>query len=142
MPNLKPAVTQVASAEQYRSRILKALPPGSSFNPLMTLYLTQNMVKKDLQQLKNSEHVVAVKYYPAGATTHSDAGVTDLTRVYDTLSAMEKIGLPLLIHGEVTEPSVDVFDREHVFIETILAAVYKENVSNKFAVTNVNKFNA
>jgi len=117
MPNLQPPITTVAMAKSYSQRITASLPKNSSFTPLMSLYLTDQTTPEDIK-LTQAEHIVkAVKLYPAGATTHSDAGVTDLTRVYDTLSVMEKIGLPLLIHGETTDPTVDVFDREKVFIE-------------------------
>ena len=117
MPNLKPPVTTTAQALAYRERILAALPAGSTFAPLMTLYLTDNTSVDEIRAAKASGHVHAVKYYPAGATTNSDAGVTAMEKTYATLEAMAEVGLPLLVHGEVTDPSVDVFDREAVFIE-------------------------
>ena len=121
MPNLKPPVVTVEQARAYRERILAALPAGAAFEPLMTLYLTDNMTAAEVRRARDSGIVHAVKYYPAGATTNSDSGVTDVTRVYGALEAMESCGLPLLVHGEVTDPFVDVFDREMVFIEHVLA---------------------
>jgi len=120
MPNLKPPVTTVAEAEAYAGRIREAVPAGVNFEPLMTLYLTDNTTPEAIRQAVASPHVHAVKYYPAGATTNSDAGVTDLAHTFDALAVMEETGLPLLIHGEVTDPAVDVFDREAVFIDTVL----------------------
>lgn len=120
MPNLAMPVTTTPLALQYRTRILAALPAGASFRPLMTLYLTDHTRPAEIAQAKASEAVYAVKYYPAGATTHSESGVTDLRRCEDTLEAMTQAGLPLLMHGEVTDPTVDVFDRERVFIERVL----------------------
>ena len=120
MPNLKPPVTTVQQALAYRDRILASLPKGSSFNPLMTLYLTDNTHPTEIHTAVESPHVHAVKYYPAGATTNADSGVTDISHTYAVLEVMEELGLPLLIHGEVTDPAVDVFDREAVFIETVL----------------------
>lgn len=117
MPNLRPPVVNTAAALAYRERILAALPEGSEFQPLMTLYLTDNTSLEEIAKAKQSGFVAAVKLYPAGATTNSDAGVTALHRVYGALEAMEQHGLPLLVHGEVTDPAVDVFDREKVFIE-------------------------
>ncbi len=120
MPNLKPPVRTVADAAAYRRRILAALPEGASFAPLMTLYLTDNTAPAEILAARASGFVHAVKYYPAGATTNSDSGVTDIARVQGALEAMQEAGLPLLLHGEVTDPEVDVFDREAVFIERIL----------------------
>ena len=117
MPNLKPPVTTVAQAQAYRERIMAALPAGSTFQPLMTLYLTQATEPAEIARAKASGFVHAVKYYPAGATTNSQAGVRDLARVQSVLEAMQHHGLPLLMHGEVTDPAVDIFDRERVFIE-------------------------
>ncbi|MEO5812464.1 MAG: dihydroorotase [Rhodanobacter sp.] len=117
MPNLRPPVTTVAQAEDYRRRILAALPAGSHFQPLMTLYLTEGTTVEEIARAKASDSVFAIKYYPAGATTNSQSGVRDLTRVYPVLEAMERQELPLLMHGEVTDPDVDIFDRERVFIE-------------------------
>ncbi len=120
MPNLKPPVTTVALAREYRDRIVAALPNGMHFTPLMTLYLTDSTSPVEIERAKASGFVHAVKLYPAGATTHSQSGVTDLAKVADVLATMEAIGLPLLIHGEVTDSDVDVFDREQVFIERLL----------------------
>ena len=121
MPNLKPPVRSVAEAAAYRRRILDALPAGMVFEPLMTLYLTDNTDPAEIAKARASGFVHAVKYYPAGATTHSDSGVTDIRRVEAVLEAMQEAGLPLLLHGEVTDPDVDVFDREAVFIDRVLA---------------------
>ncbi len=121
MPNLKPPVTTTQQALEYRERILAALPNGSTFIPLMTLYLTEKTAPDEVRRAKSSGHVYAVKYYPAGATTNADAGVTDILRCQATLEAMAEAGLPLLVHGEVTDPAVDVFDREAVFIDKVLA---------------------
>jgi dihydroorotase len=117
MPNLKPPVTTVEQARAYRARIVAALPQHARFEPLMTLYLTDVTRPQDIAAAKASGCVHAVKYYPAGATTNSENGVTDLQRVYPVIAAMEKHDLPLLLHGEVTDSDVDVFDREAVFIE-------------------------
>ena len=117
MPNLKPPVTTTAQALAYRERILAALPEGMTFEPLMTLYLTDRTPPEEIARAKESGMVHGVKLYPAGATTHSDAGVTDLRHCDATLAAMAELGMPLLVHGEVTDPDVDVFDREAVFIE-------------------------
>lgn len=117
MPNLKPPVTTVAQAEDYRRRILASLPRNARFEPLMTLYLTEATPAEDIERARASGSVFAVKYYPAGATTNSQDGVRDLTRVYGVLEAMERHDLPLLLHGEVTDPDIDIFDRERVFIE-------------------------
>jgi len=120
MPNLRPPVTITELALAYRQRILAALPAGSAFQPLMTLYLTDNTRPAEIAKARASGAVYAVKYYPAGATTNSDSGVTDVRRCDDTLQAMADTGMPLLVHGEVTDPAVDVFDRERVFIERVL----------------------
>ncbi|WP_093141064.1 dihydroorotase [Pseudoxanthomonas sp. GM95] len=117
MPNLKPPVATVAQADAYRQRILAALPAGSTFQPLMTLYLTEDTSPEEIALAKASDSVFAVKYYPAGATTNSQSGVRELSRVYAVLEAMEKHELPLLLHGEVTDPAIDIFDREKIFIE-------------------------
>jgi dihydroorotase len=120
MPNLKPPVTSVDLAWAYRNRILAALPRGLEFTPLMTLYLTDNTSPQEIERAKTSGFIRAVKLYPAGATTHSQSGVTDLAKVGEVLAAMETMGLPLLVHGEVTDGDIDVFDREHVFIDRLL----------------------
>ncbi|MBS1154339.1 MAG: dihydroorotase, homodimeric type [Proteobacteria bacterium] len=120
MPNLRPPVTTVELAASYRERILAALPAGSTFQPLMTLYLTDNTPPAEIEKAKASGFIHAVKLYPAGATTNSDSGVTSFDKVMPTLEKMAELGLPLLVHGEVTNAAVDVFDREAVFIDTIL----------------------
>lgn len=120
MPNLKPPVTTTEQAAAYRARIVAALPAGMSFEPLMTLYLTDNTPPDEIRRAKDSGFVHAVKLYPAGATTNSDAGVTDLRKCYKTLEVMQEVGMPFLVHGEVTNPEIDLFDREAVFIETVM----------------------
>ena len=120
MPNLNPPVISVAEALRYRDRILLAVPEGSAFKPLMTLYLTDTLLVQEITKIKNEENVLAVKYYPAGATTNSDNGVTNIENVYPAIAKMEELGIPLLIHGEVTDTEIDIFDRERVFIESIL----------------------
>jgi dihydroorotase len=120
MPNLKPPVRTTYEALDYRERILAALPEGASFEPLMTLYLTDDTPAEEIARAKLSGRVHGVKLYPAGATTHSDAGVTRLSRCFRALEKMEEVGLPLLIHGESTDPAIDVFDREKAFIEEVL----------------------
>lgn len=117
MPNLKPPIRSVAEAAAYRDRIIAAIPPDQEFEPLMTLYLTDNTSPDAIIAAKASEFVKAVKYYPAGATTNSDLGVTDLSKCDRVLEMMEQVDIPLLLHGEVTDRDVDVFDREKVFIE-------------------------
>lgn len=119
MPNLRPPVTTAAQAVAYRERIQAAVPAGMKFEPLMTLYLTDNLPPEEIKRAKDAG-VVAAKLYPAGATTNSDAGVTDLRKIYKTLEAMQREGLLLLVHGEVTSPDIDLFDREAVFIDTQL----------------------
>ena len=117
MPNLQPPVTTTTQALAYRERILAALPAGVDFTPLMTLYLTDNTTPDDIHEAQASDLVHAVKLYPAGATTHSDAGVTDISKTYAVLEVMEQQGIPLLVHAEVTDARVDVFDREKAFID-------------------------
>ncbi len=126
MPNLKPPVTTVALASAYRDRILAALPAGVAFEPLMTLYLTDNLPPEEIVAAKASGFVHAVKLYPAGATTNSDAGVTDIRRCAPTLEAMQRAGLPLLVHGEVTDGDIDIFDREAVFIERVMKPLRRD----------------
>ena len=120
MPNLKPAVTTTQLALNYRERILQALPEDAGFEPLMTLYLTDDTPPEEIARAKLSGRVFGVKLYPAGATTHSDQGVTRLSRCFHTLEKMQEVGLPLLVHGESTDPMVDVFDREKAFLEEVL----------------------
>jgi len=126
MPNLKPPVTTVDEAAAYRERILAAVPAGHSFEPLMVLYLTDSTPPSEIEKAKQSGFVHAVKFYPAGATTNSENGVTDWDKVRDTLAAMERCDLPLLLHGEVTDHDVDVFDRERVFLERHLAPLHRD----------------
>jgi dihydroorotase len=121
MPNLKPPVVTTAQAGAYRDRILAALPPGMHFTPLMTLYLTDTTAPEEIDRAKAAGFVHGIKLYPAGATTHSEAGVTDIQRTYAVLERMAALGMPLLVHGEVTRADVDVFDREMVFIDEVLA---------------------
>lgn len=123
MPNLKPPVTTVKLAEAYRRRILAALPANSKFQPLMTLYLTDLTSAEEIAAAKASGFVHAIKYYPAGATTNSEAGVTHISKAFGALEAMEKHGLLLLVHGESTDPEVDVFDREKRFLDTTLGEI-------------------
>ena len=125
MPNLKPPVVTAAQAVEYRGRIVNALPAGSDFKPLMTLYLTDKLAPAEIVRAK-AAGIVAVKLYPAGATTNSDAGVTDMRHVSATLEAMQREGLLLLVHGEVTDPSIDVFDREAVFIERVMQPLRRD----------------
>lgn len=120
MPNLKPPVTTAADAAAYRERILAALPHGLSFEPLMTLYLTDNTEPDEIRRAKDTGFIHAVKLYPAGATTNSAAGVTDLKKCYKTLEVMQEVGMPLLVHGEVTDQDIDLFDREAVFIDRVM----------------------
>lgn len=123
MPNLVPPTTTVAMALEYRARILAALPAGSEFEPLMTLYLTDQLNETEIEKVKNSPYMHAIKLYPAGATTNSDLGVVDLEAIYPALAAMEKHDVPLLIHGEVVDADIDIFDREAVFIERHLRPI-------------------
>ena len=125
MPNLRPPVTTAAAAVAYRDRILAALPAGSDFQPLMTLYLTDNTAPEEIARAQ-AAGVVALKLYPAGATTNSDAGVTDLRKCYPVLQAMQRAGLLLLVHGEVTDPAVDLFDREAVFIDQVMRPLRRD----------------
>lgn len=125
MPNLRPPVTTTELALAYRQRIIEALPAGANFEPLMTLYLTDNTTAADIVEAKASGMVHGVKLYPAGATTNSDSGVTNLAHCTNALAMMEKLGLPLLAHAEVTDADVDVFDRERVFIERNMLPLLK-----------------
>ena len=137
MPNLNPPVRTVSEAASYRRRILAALPAGMEFEPLMTLYLTDNTTPEEVFEAKRSGFVYAVKYYPAGATTNSDFGVTDLHRAESALEAMQEAGLPLLLHGEVTDPDVDLFDREAVFIDRILAPLLHRRPGLKVVLEHI-----
>lgn len=125
MPNLRPPVTTTAQALAYRARIQAAVPDGLQFEPLMTLYLTDNLPADEIERARDAG-VVALKLYPAGATTNSDAGVTELRKTYQTLEAMQRAGMLLLVHGEVTAPEIDIFDREAVFIDTQLIPLRRD----------------
>ena len=137
MPNLKPPVRTTAEALAYRERILAALPAGTRFEPLMTLYLTDDTPPEEIARAKLSGRVQAVKYYPAGATTHSDAGVTRISRCFATLEKMAELGVPLLVHGEVTDPVVDVFDREKAFIEEVLGPLVERFPTLKVVLEHI-----
>ncbi|GLJ44651.1 hypothetical protein SUGI_0938530 [Cryptomeria japonica] len=143
MPNLKPPITTVADAVSYRERILKALPSDSKFTPLMTLYLTDNTNHNEIRLARESGVVVGVKLYPAGATTNSEDGVTDLFgKCMPVLKEMMECGLPLLVHGEVTDPNVDVFDREKVFIENILKPLVNKLPHLKIVMEHITTIDA
>ncbi|MFM7785027.1 MAG: amidohydrolase family protein, partial [Gammaproteobacteria bacterium] len=151
MPNLKPPVLTTADAVAYRDRILAALDPSVAcpgFEPLMTLYLTDRTDPAEIPRARASGVVQAVKLYPAGATTNSDSGVTDVARIHGVLEALQRHGMPLLIHGEVTDNDIDVFDREKVFIDRVLAALMRdfpalrvvfEHITTRDAVDFVNE---
>lgn len=126
MPNLKPPVTTTEHAAAYRERILAARPAGNTFEPLMTLYLTDNTPAEEIRRAKASGFVHGVKLYPAGATTNSDAGVTDLAKCRGALEAMQEVGMPLLVHGEVTSSDIDIFDREKVFIDKVMSPLRRD----------------
>ena len=137
MPNLVPPVTTVAAAEAYRARILAALPAGSRFTPLMTAYLTDASNADEIARGFESKVFTAAKLYPANATTNSASGVTDLTKIAPVLARMEQLGMPLLIHGEVTDPAIDVFDREAVFIERILIKLMRDFPALKIVLEHI-----
>ena len=137
MPNLKPPVTTVALATEYRARILAAVPAGRDFSPLMTLYLTDNTPVDEIDRVAASGFVHALKLYPAGATTNSDAGVTTLGNCSAAIARMEKLGVPLLVHGEVTDPTVDIFDREAVFIDTVLSPLLRDFPALKLVLEHI-----
>jgi dihydroorotase len=126
MPNLVPPILNAEQANEYKKRIEKAIPPTDSFEPLMTIYLTEETNSDELKSAYKNEAVFAVKLYPAGATTNSDSGVKDIKKVMPILESMAKIGMPLLIHGEVTDKNIDIFDREKVFIDQKLDFICKE----------------
>jgi dihydroorotase len=137
MPNLRPPVTTTELALRYRDRIHAALPQGLVFEPLMTLYLTDNTRPEEIDKAKSSGAVHAVKYYPAGATTHSESGVTDLRKCYSVFEAMEACGMPLLVHGEVTDPTVDVFDREKVFLDQVLTPLLEHFTGLRVVIEHI-----
>ncbi len=136
MPNLKPPVTTAAQAVAYRERIRAAVPAGMAFEPLMTLYLTDNLPADEIARAK-AAGVVALKLYPAGATTNSDAGVTDIRKTYKTLEAMQREGLLLLVHGEVTSSDIDLFDREAVFIDQVLIPLRRDFPELKIVMEHI-----
>ena len=147
MPNLKPPVTTVEQALAYRQRIISHIPEGRSFEPLMTLYLTDKLDPEEVQRAHDEQCVHAIKFYPAGATTNSESGVAELECVYPAIEKMAELGLPLLIHGEVTDEHVDIFDRERVFIDNVLSPLTQkfprlkivlEHITTKEAVDFVN----
>ena len=147
MPNLKPPVTTVEQALAYRQRIISNIPEGRSFEPLMTLYLTEKLDPEEVQRAYDEQCVHAIKFYPAGATTNSESGVAELECVYPAIEEMAELGLPLLIHGEVTDEHVDIFDRERVFIDNVLSPLTQkfpklkivlEHITTKEAVDFVN----
>lgn len=137
MPNLKPPITTTEQALAYRQRIVDAIPKGMQFEPLMTLYLTDNTPPDEIRRAKESGVIHAVKYYPAGATTNSDAGVTDLRKCYKTLEMMQSLGMPFLVHGEVTDVDIDLFDREAVFIERVLQPLRRDMPELKVVLEHI-----
>jgi dihydroorotase len=137
MPNLKPPVRTTEQALAYRGRILAALPKGAAFEPLMTLYLTDDTPPEEIALARLSGQVFGVKLYPAGATTHSDAGVTRLSRCFNALEKMQEVGMPLLVHGESTDPAIDVFDRERAFIEEVLGPLVERFPQLKLVLEHV-----
>ena len=148
MPNLSPPIRTSNQALAYRREIMQALPNDTNFNPLMTLYLTDSTSQQDIVNASNEDHVYAVKLYPSGATTNSDSGVTHLSKTYPALEQMQKEGVPLLIHGEVTDVEIDIFDREKVFLDTVLEPLVKkfpelkivlEHITTKESVDFVNQ---
>ena len=148
MPNLSPPIKTSEQALLYRQEIIQALPNDTSFSPLMTLYLTDNTTQKDIIEASNQRHVYAVKLYPAGATTNSDSGVTNLSNTYPVLEQMQKEGVPVLIHGEVTDNKIDIFDREKVFLDSVLGPLVEnfpglkvvlEHITTKEAVDFVDQ---
>jgi dihydroorotase len=141
MPNLRPPCSTAAQALEYKARIQAAVPAGVQFEPLMTLYLTDNLAPDEIKRAKDAG-VVAAKLYPAGATTNSDAGVTDMRKTYKTLEAMQKAGMLLLVHGEVTDSEIDLFDREAVFIDTQLIPLRKDFPELKIVFEHITTLDA
>ena len=137
MPNLKSPITTVDAALDYRDRILSYVPQSNQFQPLMTLYLTDSLSTQEIDKAQESECVVAVKYYPAGATTNSDSGVTEISKVYPVLERMIEHDMPLLVHGEVTDPGIDIFDRERQFIQTILEPLISRYPTLKLVLEHI-----
>jgi dihydroorotase len=141
MPNLRPPCSTAAAALEYKARIMAAVPEGMQFEPLMTLYLTDNLAPAEIKRAKDAG-VVAAKLYPAGATTNSDAGVTNIRKTYKTLEAMQKAGMLLLVHGEVTDSEIDLFDREAVFIDTKLVPLRKDFPELKIVMEHITTLDA
>ena len=137
MPNLKPAVRTTQQALHYRDRILSALPEGAEFEPLMTLYLTDDTPSEEISRAKLSGRIFGVKLYPAGATTNSAEGVTRLSRCFHTLERMQELGMPLLVHGESTDPAIDVFDREKAFLEEVLGPLLERFPTLKVVLEHI-----
>jgi dihydroorotase len=137
MPNLRPPIATTEQALAYRARILEAVPPGLDFQPLMTLYLTDHTSPAEIARARDAGHIKACKLYPAGATTNSDSGVTDPRKLYPVLEAMQARGLPLLVHGEVTDPEVDIFDREAVFVERVLVPLVRDFPALKIVLEHI-----
>ena len=137
MPNLKPPITSISSALSYRERILAATPERSSFKPLMTLYLTDTLKLEEIDLLAKSEEVIAIKYYPAGATTNSENGVTSIENVYPIIERMEELSIPLLLHGETTDPNTDIFDREKEFLDLTLTPLCKRFPELKIVLEHI-----
>ncbi|MBI3147978.1 MAG: dihydroorotase [Betaproteobacteria bacterium] len=142
MPNLQPPILNTAQALEYRARILAAVPPGVDFSPLMTLYLTDHTSPEEIRLAQASGAIFGVKLYPAGATTHSDAGVTSLRSIMPALTEMEKLDLPLLVHGEVNDPEVDIFDREQVFIDRVLTPIMRDFPSLRVVFEHITTIDA
>ncbi len=142
MPNLKPAITTVAAARAYRARILAAVPEHMRFEPLLTLYLTHDTMPDEIDRARATGFIHGVKLYPAGATTHSDAGVTDIAKVYRVLARMEETGMPLLVHGESPHPEVDVFDRETHFIDAVLQPLLERFPSLRVVLEHITTVHA
>lgn len=142
MPNLKPPVVNKEMALAYHQRIMSVVPEHLNFSPLMSLYLTDNTTSGDIIEAHQSEKIIACKLYPAGATTNSDAGVTNLVHIEKTLATMQEVGMPLCIHGEVTDPNVDIFDREKVFIENTLVYLIKKFPNLKIILEHITTIEA
>jgi dihydroorotase len=137
MPNLVPPVTNAELADQYRQQIQKHIPDGADFTPLMTLYLTDSTTAEDIEQAMQTDYIKACKLYPAGATTNSDSGLSQIENAYPVFEAMQKLGMPLLIHGEVTDSDIDIFDREKVFIDRTLRPLVKKFPSLKIVLEHI-----
>ncbi len=137
MPNLSPPITTCSAAAQYKKRIIEAIPKGARFNPLMTLYLTDKTTPEEIKKASESDFIYAAKLYPAGATTNSSAGVTDIKKIDIVLNAMTQHRLPLLVHGEITDASIDIFDREKVFIEKILEPLSRQHPDLKIVMEHI-----